>query len=158
MFALFIPSRIITFLFPSFLPLNLTIARFYNITSLVLMYYCTCIVYHFTCTVCTLEHVGASSLDLLGVAFLTVRMSATYQNVPRKLQQNAHFCFCLEIYSVSNVCIILHVCSSISPIREIQLELILLQFVVPTLLEHGNSRAGLKFLIKHWARLSASLL
>ncbi|CAI8010254.1 E3 ubiquitin-protein ligase MARCHF6 [Geodia barretti] len=74
MFALFIPSRVISFLFPSFLPFNLTIA------------------------------------------------------------------------------------SSISPIREIQLELILLQFVVPTLLEHGNSRAGLKFLIKHWARLSAYLL
>jgi hypothetical protein len=73
MFALFIPSRVISFLFPSFLPFNLTIA------------------------------------------------------------------------------------SSISPIREIQLELILLQFVVPTLLEHGNSRAGLKFLIKHWARLSAYL-
>jgi E3 ubiquitin-protein ligase MARCH6 len=47
--------------------------------------------------------------------------------------------------------------SSISPIREIQLELILLQFVVPTLLEHGNSRAGLKFLIRRWASLSARL-
>ena len=67
--------------------------------------------------------------------------------------------YCLY-YTVlySNVSIILRVCSSISPIREIQLELILLQFVVPTLLEHGNSRAGLKFLIKHWARLSAYLL
>jgi E3 ubiquitin-protein ligase MARCH6 len=73
MFALLIPNRVVSFLFPSFLPLNLTLA------------------------------------------------------------------------------------SSISPIREIQLELILLQFVVPTLLEHGNSRAGLKFIIKHWANLSAAL-
>ena len=41
MFALFVPSRVISFLFPSFLPFNLTIARFCNITSLVLNY-CMC--------------------------------------------------------------------------------------------------------------------
>jgi len=48
--------------------------------------------------------------------------------------------------------------SSFSPIREVQLELILLQFVIPTLLEHGNCRAGLKVLLQSWARLSARLL
>lgn len=96
MFALLIPSRVITILFPSFLPLNLTIARYIHM-------YNECTVY-------------------------------------------------ASIYA----CVL--ICSSISPIREIQLELILLQFVVPTLLEHGNSRAGLKFVIKHWARISASLL
>lgn len=73
LFALFIPSRIISSIFPSFLPLNLTIA------------------------------------------------------------------------------------SSINPIREIQLELILLQFVVPTLLEHGNSRVGLKFVVRHWATVSSTI-
>ena len=48
--------------------------------------------------------------------------------------------------------------SSFSPIREVQLELILLQFVIPTLLEHGNCRAGLKVLITSWAEFSARLL
>ena len=47
---------------------------------------------------------------------------------------------------------------SANPLREVQLELILLQFIVPTLLEHGNCRAGLKFLIKSWADLSARIL
>ena len=45
-----------------------------------------------------------------------------------------------------------------NPIREIQIELVLLQFIVPTLLEHGNCRAGLKVLISKWAHLSARLL
>ena len=48
--------------------------------------------------------------------------------------------------------------SSFSPIREVQLELILLQFVIPTLLEHGNCRAGLKVLIVSWANFSARVL
>ena len=47
---------------------------------------------------------------------------------------------------------------SANPLREVQLELILLQFIVPTLLEHGNCRAGLKFIIKTWANLSARIL
>ena len=47
---------------------------------------------------------------------------------------------------------------SANPLREVQLEPILLQFIVPTLLEHGNCRAGLKFLIKSWADLSARIL
>ena len=47
---------------------------------------------------------------------------------------------------------------SANPLREIQLELILLQFIVPTLLEHGNCRAGLKFLIKRWAEMAAKML
>ena len=47
---------------------------------------------------------------------------------------------------------------SANPLREVQLELILLQFIVPTLLEHGNCRAGLKFLIKRWAEMAAKML
>ena len=47
---------------------------------------------------------------------------------------------------------------SANPLREVQLELILLQFIVPTLLEHGNCRAGLKFLIKYWANLASKIL
>ena len=47
---------------------------------------------------------------------------------------------------------------SANPLREVQLELILLQFIVPTLLEHGNCRAGLKFLIKKWAEIAAKIL
>ncbi len=47
--------------------------------------------------------------------------------------------------------------SSVSPIREVQLELILLQFVIPTLLEHGNYRAGLKFVVTAWAKAAAKL-
>ena len=47
---------------------------------------------------------------------------------------------------------------SANPLREVQLELILLQFIVPTLLEHGNCRAGLKTLIKYWATTAAKVL
>ncbi len=47
--------------------------------------------------------------------------------------------------------------SNFSPVREVQLELVLLQFVIPTLLEHGNCKAGLKVLIKGWAHLSAKI-
>lgn len=46
---------------------------------------------------------------------------------------------------------------SFSPVREVQLELVLLQFVIPTLLEHGNCKAGLKVLITGWARFSARM-
>ncbi len=48
--------------------------------------------------------------------------------------------------------------STFNHVREVQLELILLQFVIPTLLEHGNCKAGLKVLITAWARLSARML
>ena len=47
---------------------------------------------------------------------------------------------------------------TVSPIREVQVELILLQFVIPALLEHGNCRSGIKSLIKKWAQLAAALL
>lgn len=50
------------------------------------------------------------------------------------------------------------VTNTVSPIREIQIELVLLQFVIPTLLEHGNCRAGFKKLIKKWAQLAAKIL
>ena len=48
--------------------------------------------------------------------------------------------------------------NTVSPIREIQIELILLQFIIPTLLEHGNCRAGFKILVRNWANLAARLL
>ena len=48
--------------------------------------------------------------------------------------------------------------NTVSPIREIQIELILLQFIIPTLLEHGNCRAGFKSLITKWASIAAKLL
>ena len=48
--------------------------------------------------------------------------------------------------------------STVSPIREIQIELVLLQFVIPSLLEHGNCRAGFKILITKWAFVAAKLL
>lgn len=48
--------------------------------------------------------------------------------------------------------------NTVSPIREIQIELILLQFIIPTLLEHGNCRAGFKSLVNKWACLAAKLL
>lgn len=48
--------------------------------------------------------------------------------------------------------------SAVSPIREVQIELILLQFIIPTLLEHGNCRAGFKVLIRYWASIASTLL
>lgn len=48
--------------------------------------------------------------------------------------------------------------NTVSPIREVQIELILLQFIIPTLLEHGNCRAGFKILIHYWAILAAKIL
>lgn len=48
--------------------------------------------------------------------------------------------------------------NTVSPIREVQIELILLQFIIPTLLEHGNCRAGFKVVINCWASLAAKLL
>lgn len=48
--------------------------------------------------------------------------------------------------------------SSVSPIREVQLELILLQFVIPTLLEHSNTRAAIKASVKQWSILMARIL
>lgn len=48
--------------------------------------------------------------------------------------------------------------SSVSPIREVQLELILLQFVIPTLLEHSNTRAAIKGSVKQWTILMARIL
>ena len=49
-------------------------------------------------------------------------------------------------------------CSGIGPLHEIQLELLLLHFVLPTLLEHGNARAALKLLVKTWAKTAAKIL
>lgn len=48
--------------------------------------------------------------------------------------------------------------NTVSPIREIQIELILLQFIIPTLLEHGNCRAGFKIFIQKWALFAANIL
>ena len=48
--------------------------------------------------------------------------------------------------------------SAVSVIREVQLELILLQFVIPTLLEHGNTRAGFKIFVQFWAHFTANVL
>jgi hypothetical protein len=48
--------------------------------------------------------------------------------------------------------------NTVSPIREIQIELVLLQFIIPTLLEHGNCRVGIKSLIKKWAEFAAIAL
>ncbi|KAL5467202.1 hypothetical protein EMCRGX_G031401 [Ephydatia muelleri] len=47
--------------------------------------------------------------------------------------------------------------SAVSVIREVQLELILLQFVIPTLLEHGNTRAGFKIFVQFWAHFTANV-
>ncbi|XP_019864267.1 PREDICTED: E3 ubiquitin-protein ligase MARCH6-like isoform X1 [Amphimedon queenslandica] len=48
--------------------------------------------------------------------------------------------------------------STVSPIREVQLELILLQFVIPTLLEHSNTRAAIKNGVIMWSRFMAKIL
>lgn len=47
--------------------------------------------------------------------------------------------------------------SGIGPLHEIQLELLLLHFVLPTLLEHGNARAVLKVIVKTWAKAAARM-
>ena len=48
--------------------------------------------------------------------------------------------------------------STVSPIREVQLELILLQFVIPTLLEHSNTRAAIKNGVIMWSNFVARIL
>jgi len=44
------------------------------------------------------------------------------------------------------------------PIREVYVELILLQFVIPTLIEHGNFRVALKAVVQAWAYSAAKLM
>ena len=44
------------------------------------------------------------------------------------------------------------------PIREVYVELILLQFVIPTLIEHGNFRVALKAIVQVWAISAAKLV
>ena len=46
----------------------------------------------------------------------------------------------------------------VSPLREIQIELILLQFIIPCLLEHGNCRMGFKIILNYWAQLTSRVL
>ena len=50
--------------------------------------------------------------------------------------------------------------SSLSPypVREIYIELILLQFVIPALIEHGNCKIALKSLVQIWAISAANLM
>ncbi len=50
--------------------------------------------------------------------------------------------------------------SSLSPypIREIYIELILLQFIIPSLIEHGNFKAFTKAAVRVWAISAAKIL
>ena len=52
----------------------------------------------------------------------------------------------------------LSVSSSIGPLREVQLELILLHVVLPTLLEHSNTKAAMLKVVQVWIRVAARLL
>lgn len=48
--------------------------------------------------------------------------------------------------------------SSIGPLREVQLELVLLHVVLPTLLEHSNTKAALLKMVQVWIRVAARVL
>ena len=64
------------------------------------------------------------------------------------------------------VCVIAYFCtrcfivplSSIGPLREVQLELVLLHVVLPTLLEHSNTKAALLKMVQVWIRVAARVL
>jgi E3 ubiquitin-protein ligase MARCH6 len=47
--------------------------------------------------------------------------------------------------------------SSVDPLREVQLELILLHIVLPTVLEQSNTKAALLYLVKLWSKIGASV-